>query len=149
MTKIEESQENINNLQVELDEIKNPKFKFKYTDGRAYYIGNLFIANDCAGTTENNLKYGLYRIFEDNAENQLYLNKESNLIGALAEQLDDGWVADWSDTEQEKCCVAKLCDTGRYTTDSTYGLKIFGVNYMSEDVAEKICKILNNKEVEL
>ena len=59
------------------------------------------------------------------------------------------WVADWNDPKQYKWNILFNSVTDGYICycDSKY--KNPGVNYMSEDVANKICEILNNKEVEL
>jgi hypothetical protein len=149
MTKIELIQEKINNLQEELDELKKPKFKFEYKENGTYLKDNMCIYDGYSGIDAGCLNYGLYRIHKRNAENQLRLNKESNLIGALAEQLDDGWVADWGDIDQSKWKIVFNYIKNKYDMDYDYTAKSLNINYMSRDVAEKICKILNNKEVEL
>ena len=99
---------------------------------------------------ENCIKYGLYRLHKENAKQALQLNRETNLIGAIAEQLfpNDTWKANWKDSYQPKYYVYTYKDSTRYYVDHDY-YRMLGVHYMSEEVAKAVCKVLNEDKVKL
>ena len=107
--------------------------------GRASYDSNI---NDM------NIKYGLYRVHKHNAEHSLQLSKETNLIGAIAEQIssDDKWEPDWRNPKQLKYYINIVHnDIEQYDYSVSYDIskRVLGVHYMSEQTAKAVCKILN------
>lgn len=130
-------------------ELPKDEWEWKYPRGETYAIEQHHITSDCVGYGINNLKNGRYRIHKHNAENSLQLNKETNLIGAIAEQLfpEDNWKADW--TRMLKYYVDYNEQAEKYTIGHSIDYRILGVHYMSEKVAKAVCEILNEGNLRL
>jgi hypothetical protein len=75
------------------------------------------------------------------------LRSHSRQLSWLAEN-DDGWVADWTNDRQLKYYVVYYTNESRYPYYCTRDIKHTGVVYMSEQNAEKLCKLLNDGIVE-
>lgn len=61
---------------------------------------------------------------------------------------DDGWVADWNDSEQDKYFIYYHSIKKEYRTTCTNCWMSLQHCYMSRDNAEKLCKLLNDGIVE-
>ena len=74
----------------------------------------------------------------------------NRLITWLAEN-DDGWVADWSNSGQDKYYVYSKCTPEGEVCDfsADYGFKDISKIYMSRENAITLCKLLNEGVVEL
>jgi hypothetical protein len=136
-------------LQAELEELQNSKFEFEYKENKTYLIENTYVKGGYSNRDNYYLDYGLYRIHRHNAQKQLRLNKESNVIGAMIEQLEDTeWIPSWAVTHQSKYFISWDELANEYIiSEST--VKHLGVNYMNKDMAEQICKILNKGDVKI
>ena len=73
-------------------------------------------------------------------------NKLQLLLASVTLDLNDNWVADWEDNSQSKCCLFFDYTSNKYIIDSWYNFKTLGATYISEQVAKKVCEILNNGE---
>ena len=131
-------------------ELNRPeKFEFNYSSG------NLFrIYAEQIDKNMNVFKAGRenfrYRQTESNAQADFQLQKELMCIGALSEQIDPDyknkvkWIID-----KEFYSIQQDMKTGEYQVYYSYPKRRLGVVYMPKNVAEKVCEILNNKQVEL
>ena len=75
-------------------------------------------------------------------------------LGALIEAVTIelgmvSWVADWNDKDQPKHYVHYAYKENKYYLDCWRTFRDIGVIYMTKEVAERVCEILNNKEYEL
>ena len=61
---------------------------------------------------------------------------------------DDGWVADWKDTSQEKYYIYYEEKTNYYNINSNQVCKDINTIYMSKKNAKKLCQLLNDGIVE-
>lgn len=149
LAELKVAKERIEFLEKELN--KPTKFEFKYKKNETYCMYKNTIKVCMDGTDTDGLKHGLYRIKKENAIVDIQLNKESNLIGAIAEQIDVDYAKniDWNNEYNMKYYVAYNNEDKRYIHLKNYTIRILGIVYMSEKVAKKVCEILNNKEVEL
>lgn len=132
-------------LKVELSKVD--KFKFRYTDTETSFIGAHWTANYTSGSDPLNLENFRYRQTEANANADFQLQKELMCIGALAEQIDSDYKTKVKFDGDTKYAVIYKDDYYQVSAHNT--IKYLGVVYMPKDVAEKVCEILNNKEVEL
>lgn len=127
------------------------KFDFNYPFDNTFLINKDVVYGGWRDYNPQALQFGLYRINEDNAIHQLNLNKESNLIGAIAEQIDLKYLENIKfNSDKPKCSI--LYDHHKKIYSYTYNTtcrRILGVNYMSEELAEKVCDILNKGLVQL
>lgn len=133
------------------NELKKPeKFEFKYEREKTFIIYSDEIESEGIGDVQRKLDFGLYRINEDNAKEALQLNKESNIIGAIAEQIDVNFSKDidWNNKEGNYSIYYNN-QTGKYSSFYNSFIRYLGTVYMSKEVAKRVCEILNNKEVEL
>lgn len=129
---------------------KQEKFEFKYERGETFIIYSDEIESEGIGDVQRKLDFGLYRINENNAKEALQLNKENNIIGAIAEQIDVNFSKDinWNNKEN-KYTIYYNNQTGKYSSSCNSFNRYLGTVYMSKEVAKRVCEILNNKEVEL
>ena len=133
------------------NELKKPeKFEFKYERGESFIIYSDEIYSEGNGDVQRKLDFGLYRISENNAKEAVQLNKESNLIGAIAEQIDVEYSKDidWNSIDN-KYSISYDYQNKKFFINCNNYLKILGAVYMTKEVSERVCEILNNKEVEL
>ena len=131
-------------LKIELN--KQEKFKFKYEFSNTYHITSNTIVQNCTGEINDALQNFRYRQTESNAKADFQLQKELMCISALAEQIDpdykskviwDGWANNYY------ICINHK--TKEY--DISYRSVLSRV--LPQEVALKVCEILNNKGVEL
>ena len=61
---------------------------------------------------------------------------------------DDGWIADWNDTSKPKSSIAFDEPRNRYSVKRDYDFNNINNIYMSEENAEKLCRLLNEGVVE-
>lgn len=129
---------------------KQEKFEFKYEREKTFIIYSDKIESEGNGDAKRKLDFGLYRINEDNAKEALQLNKESNIVGAIAEQIDINYSKDinWNNKEN-KYVIYYDSKTGKYSSFCNSFNRYLGTVYMSKEVAKRVCEILNNKDVEL
>ena len=128
---------------------KPEKFEFKYK-GSTYTIFTYKISKVSLSADPEFLQNFRYRQTESNAQADFQLQKELMCIGALAEQIDPNyknrikWLVD-----NNFYSIQQDMRTGEYQVYHSYPKRSLGVVYMPKDVAEKVCDILNNKQVEL
>jgi hypothetical protein len=72
----------------------------------------------------------------------------NRLLAWLAEN-DDGWVTDWDNTSQWKYYIRYKNDSKQWEYSSVCSLDVIGALFMSQQNAEKLCKLLNEGVVEL
>lgn len=134
------------------NELKKPeKFEFKYEREETFIIYSDEIESEGNGDVQRKLDFGLYRINENNAKEALQLNKESNIVGAIAEQIDVNYSKDidWNNKEGNYYSIYYNNQTGKYSSFCNSFNRYLGTVYMSKEVAKRVCEILNNKAVEL
>lgn len=148
LAKIEAAEAELANLKAELN--KPDKFEFKYTLNTSYFISTSCISNEASGSSATYLTHGRYRISSDNAEQAVQLNRESNLIGAIAEQIDPDFASEvvW-DGEIRNYYIEYNVNSRQYVLVSTSFFKTPGVVFMTKEVAEQVCEILNSNQVSL
>lgn len=129
--------------------VKPEKVMFKYCNKR-FNIGSLLepikkedIPNNYSTTSFN------YRQTEANAQADLQLQKELMCIGALAEQIDPNYKSKVIWGGDCNWAVFWNIETKKYAPTSNSVIRYLGVVYMPREVAEKVCEILNKKQVEL
>ena len=72
-------------------------------------------------------------------------------IGALAEQIDPDYKnrVDWNDDKRRKYHISYDYQEKNYYVSSSMYSRVLGVVYMPQEIATKVCEILNNKGVVL
>lgn len=68
-------------------------------------------------------------------------------LAYLAEN-DDGWIADWSDSEQSKYHIYIEHNGNKIKTDKNFINQSIGLIYMSQANAEKLAQLMNDGIVE-
>jgi hypothetical protein len=130
------------------------QYEIEYEAGSTNLIGSYRTMQGNSRTHTNLLNTGRYRSTKKFANEHLQTQTEMMRLGALVEAVTIelgmvSWVADWNEGRQYKHYVFYDHE------DNTYGLvwcqevRIAGVIYMPQKVAERVCEILNNKEYEL
>lgn len=132
-------------LKAELSKANN--FKFDYINMKTSFIGTYCVSNNASGSDPLDLETFRYRHLKSNADADLQLQKELMCIGALAEQIDPDYRSEVRFDGDEKYAVIKKDST--YQISSHHSIRYPGVVYMPIDVAEKVCEILNNKQVKI
>lgn len=127
---------------------KQKKFEFKYKKEETFIIYSGEIESKGNGDAKKKLDFGLYRISEDNAKEALQLNKEINLIGAIAEQIDVNYSKNVN-FDDKKYFIYFSTINKKYDYTFHEISRALGTVYMTKEVAKRVCEILNNKEVEL
>ena len=151
--------EQIEKLEQELAKLKAEatapsKYEIEYEEWNTWCVGNYKIIQRHSGTDEDYLNSGRYRSTKKFANEHFKIQNEMMRLGALVEAVTiemnmEDWVADWNDEAQVKYCVRYNHKGGEYCLDYWCTLKTVGVIYMPEEVAIRVCEILNNKEYEL
>ena len=151
--------EQIERLEEELAKLKAEataprQYEIEYECGDAFYIGSYIISEKTTRFIDSCLNTGRYRSTEKFTNEHFKIQNEMMRLGALVEAVTiemnmEDWVADWSDDSQLKYYVDCDCKGNEYYSDCWWTLKTTGVIYMPEEVAERVCEILNNKEYEL
>ena len=148
LAKIEAAEAELANLKAELN--KPDKFEFKYPYYASFMIAKDRVINEATGTSEFCLTNGRYRIKSCNAKQAVQLNRESNLIGAIAEQIDPDFASKvlW-DGDTKNSCIEYNVNNKQYVIASTSYFKTPGVVFMPKEIAEQVCEILNSNQVSL
>lgn len=153
-------QEQIEELKVKLSEMENELNKvedekgigitFEYPIGGTHLIKEWKVDKILHNKDFDYLSNFRYRRTESNAKADFKLQKELMCIGALADQIDPNYKdrINWRE-DKEFYSIQQDMYTKEFEVHISYPKRRLGVVYMPEDVAEKVCKILNNKEVEL
>jgi hypothetical protein len=151
--------EQIERLEQELAKLKAEankpsKYELKYKDGNAFFISIKTVMGEATGQSNGLLKTGRYRTTEKFANKHFKTQNEMMRLGALVEAVTielgmEDWVEDWNNEDQTKYCVRYDEEYSRYGLDWGRDIRITGVIYMPQKVAERVCEILNNKEYEL
>lgn len=148
LAKIEAAEAELANLKAELN--KPDKFEFKYPLGCTFIIDDGIIHENANGCDSLFIHSGRYRINSNNAEQAVRLNRESNLIGAIAEQIDPDFASKvlWGG-DIRNYCIEYVISSKQYVLVSTSYFKTPGVVFMPKEVAEQVCEILNSNQVSL
>jgi len=130
---------------------KSKTFEFKYENIPSYIVINNGVNVNHDGQYKSNLDNGNYRKYKSNAEEALQLIKETKLIGAIAEQVsvDSKLKLEWENNAQIKYFITYNMLHKQYKMDYAVTHKVPGIQYMTKEVAIKVCEILNNGEVKL
>jgi hypothetical protein len=149
---IERLEEELAKLKAETN--KPNKYEIEYEDGDTFFISIKTVMGEATGQSNDLLKAGRYRSTEKFTNEHFKIQNEMMRLGALVEAVTiemnmEDWVADWSDDSQLKYYVDCDCKGNEYYSDCWWTLKTTGVIYMPEEVAIRVCEILNNKEYEL
>ena len=151
-TQIERLEEELAKLKAEATAPR--QYEIEYEWGSTNLIASCRIMPGNSGTDEDFLNTGRYRSTEKFTIEHFKIQNELMRLGALVEAVTiemnmEDWVADWSDDSQLKYYVDCDCKGNEYYSDCWWTLKTTGVIYMPEEVAIRVCEILNNKEYEL
>ena len=152
--------EQIERLEEELAKLKAEataprQYEIEYEAGSTFFVGSYnSIIGEITGFSDDGYTSGRYRKTLKFADEHLKTQTEMMRLGALVEAVTiemnmEDWVADWSDDSQLKYYVDCDCKGNEYYSDCWWTLKTTGVIYMPEEVAIRVCEILNNKEYEL
>ena len=131
--------------------IKPSSFNFNYKAGGTTLISSFEITTACTGADVDYLANFRYRQTEINAQADFKLQKELMCIGALADQIDPEYKSrvDWNNHACRKYHISYDHQDKVYYVSSSMYSRVLGVVFMPQDVATQVCKILNNKGVEL
>lgn len=145
---IQDMESELAGLKAELN--KPEKFIFVYEKGFTFKISEYSVSRGQEGKDHDYLTNFRYRQTKINAETDLQLQRELLCIGALAEQIDPDYKSKvkWL-IDKEFYSIQQDMNTGEYQVYYSYPKRRLGIVYMPKDVAEKVCEILNNGEVEL
>ncbi len=148
LAKVEAAEAELANLKAELN--KPDKFEFKYPFSASFMIEKDRVIDEATGTSEFYLTNGRYRIKSGNAEQAVRLNRESNLIGAIAEQIDPDFASKvlWGN-DIRNYHIEYVISSKQYVIVSTSCFKTPGVVFMPKEIAEQVCEILNSNQVSL
>ena len=151
--------EQIERLEQELAKLKEEatapsQYEIEYEDGSTNLIASYRTMPGNSGTDEDFLNTGRYRSTEKFTNEHFKIQNELMRLGALVEAVTiemnmEDWVADWNDEAQVKYCVRYNHKGGEYCLDYWWTDKTVGILHMPEEVAIRVCEILNNKEYEL
>jgi len=151
-TQIERLEQELAKLKAEAN--KPNKYELEYECGDAFYIGSYIISEKTTRFIDSCLNTGRYRSTEKFTNEHFKIQNELMRLGALVEAVTiemnmEDWVADWNDEAQVKYCVRYNHKGGEYCLDYWWTDKTVGILHMPEEVAIRVCEILNNKEYEL
>ena len=135
-------------LKTELN--KPEKFIFVYAEGFTFKVSEYSVSRGQEGKDQDYLTNFRYRQTKINAETDLQLQRELLCIGALAEQIDHEYKSkvQW-DSLTWNYYIDFSIPANKYFINNSVNARSLGVVYMPKDVAEKVCEILNNKEVNI
>lgn len=118
--------------------------------------GNCWVVNYCLSTST-----GYYNKAPSNAvasgltyKTKAQADSAAKQLRAYARQLawlaenDDGWIADWSNEDQDKYHVYIAHNGSKVTIYSNYTNQSFGLIYMSQVNATKLAQLMNDGIVE-
>lgn len=146
--KIQALESELAELKAELSKVN--RFKFDYTNRKTSFIGTYCVTNNTSGSDPLNLETFRYRQTQANAAADFQLQKELMCIGALAEQIDPDYKTKLNFINRcPRYMVYYDCINESYTITYDTNCRALGVVYMPKAVAEKVCEILNNKQVEI
>ena len=148
LAKIDAAEAELANLKTELN--KPAKFEFEYPFRASYLISTNSTATETTGALVEYLTHGRYRAKLNNAKQAVQLNRESNLIGAIAEQINPDFASKvvW-DGDVRNYYIEYVVNSKQYVIVSTSYFKTPGVVFMPKEVAEQVCEILNSNQVSL
>lgn len=147
LAELKKAKERIEFLEQELNKPK--QFEFKY-ESKSYLIGTANVYDEICIDSTSYFKNYRYRQTEANAKADLMLQKELMRIGALAEQIDPEYKNKVTfNLDNKNYVIFYDCTKKCYTLGSNFEWRVLGAVYMPKDVAEKVCELLNNKEVEI
>ena len=121
----------------------------EYPYGNTFVIGSNSICEKYDGDDYELKRFGVYRKFRENAERDFSLKTQLLKLGALVEaiqeELDDKFVPDWENKDQEKYYIDYFYRKKLFSVVTSYtSLRAsVGILYMSKQVAERVVKILN------
>lgn len=143
------TEQKIAKLEQELAELKaerskSKKFAFDYERNTTWFIGEIYIEGSYNGTSTEYLEHGRYRKTEKGAELSLARNKRGNRLEALVEYL--GGLKEFAEGEDNYYIRFYaddwLVESSKYRYNPCQA-------YMKEEIAIKVCEMLNNGEYEL
>ena len=103
---------------------------------------------DCIITIENYSEAGMeYETEEEAIKASKALRSYARQLKWLSEN-SDGWEANWSDIDQEKYYITFCKKENMYKKLYIVYIKSINTIYMSENNAEKLCRLLNEGVVE-
>lgn len=123
------------------------EFTYTYNDNTSYMIWNtsaelqspeMYENSSVPSINPKHIEYGCYRKSEKVAYNALALNKVTNRLHALVEQLDG--FCEWTENSTENYTIVKT-NKGYITEGNSY--KNPSIVYMTLDCANEICNMIN------
>ena len=103
---------------------------------------------DCITTSEKYSEAGMeYETEEEAIKASKALRSYARQLKWLSEN-SDGWEANWSDIDQQKYYITYIKNKNMYKKSYIVYVKSINTIYMSENNAEKLCRLLNEGVVE-
>ena len=99
---------------------------------------------------EAKTKYGEWLLLVPNpswSEDVEYRIKPKQTIAEWLEENNSDYVPDWNDWSKAKYTIYYSTNYKRWKWFMTYGERVYGAIYMSEDTAHKLTDLLNKGEV--
>ena len=121
----------------------------EYPYDKTFILGYTCISSGNCGNDATHKDFGVYRKFRENAERDFSLKTQLLKLGALVEaiqeELDDKFVPDWENKDQEKYYIDYFYRKKLFSVVASYTRlrASVGVLYMSKQVANRVEKILN------
>ncbi len=116
--------------------------------GGAYFICTSLDSTAKANSTK------IFRLAGMEYQTQSQAEQAAKALRSYARQLawlaenDDGWVADWNNSQQLKYYIYTAHSSNKITTYTNYTAQPFGIIYMSESNATKLAQLMNDGIVE-
>ena len=132
-------------LTINLDKPKQEKWTPSSGNWNVSLTGTVY---DCSITYENYSEAGMeYKTEEEAIKASKALRSYARQLKWLSEN-SDGWEANWSDIDQQKYYITYIKNKNIYKKSYIVYVKSINTIYMSENNAEKLCRLLNEGVVE-
>ena len=135
-------------LTINLDEQKQEKWIPSGGGWNISSTGEIFGPYAYSTTNKKYLEAGMeYETEEEAIKASKALRSYARQLKWLSEN-SDGWEANWSDIDQQKYYITYIKNKNIYKKSYIVYVKSINTIYMSENNAEKLCRLLNEGVVE-
>lgn len=149
---IQELETKLAQMRSELD--KPEKYEIEYEKGNTYIVDVFKIVSGCDGEPKTFLYNGRYRRTKKFANLHKEGEDKRNRLGALVEDVTiklgmEDWEADWNHQTQSKYSISYNHSRKEWIYSSSWLGENIEIIYMPEEVAIRVCEILNNGEYDV
>lgn len=137
---IAKAQQTLKELQQKLEKEKNKKWEPKGGEWWVDYMGRVF----CDNTNSTIRKSGLEFETKEAAEKAAIAYRRYHRLYKLAEELNEGWEPDWSDTSEKFYIYFNNEDKCYHLSTNNFFTKLSGVYFKSRVVAQLAIEIVKN-----